>query len=714
MNLAARRRRILPAVAAVLALTATALGVAPAVATAPEAPATTPGDDPVFGLANGCYALRSEQAGAFVRLTPDGYRVDAGSAADGEAFRMHAAQLGRFMFFGRGGDMLAHRDGDPIATVTGQTIVPTRDATPATDWTLTHTDGVYSVTATADGNQLTTHDGRLFSTSPGIDPAGGRFTLVPATGCADFPESEVNATGTPLSGTGPNGEVRGFIDTHVHMTANLFMGGDVHCGKPFDPQGITVALTDCPDHGSNGVPALLENVISHGSPFEEHDTTGWPTFADWPAHDSLTHEQTYYKWVERAWRGGLRIFTNLLVNNRVLCDLYPLKSESCNDMDTIRKQAAQVHEMQDYIDAQYGGPGRGWFRIASSPEQVRRIAAEGKLAVTLGVETSEPFGCKIVNEVPQCTAADIDRGLDEVYAMGVRQMVVTHKFDNAFGGVRFDPGIQGVAVNVGQFLSSGRFWEAEPCTGAAKDNRLLSVGEGPAEAVAALPAGVTTPFYPEGPVCNTRGLTDLGEHMIRGMMDRGMIVDIDHMGVKTADDTLKILEAARYSGVVSSHSWSDPAVYPRVYALGGFVALYAGQLEPQQLEPGQDPKTSLDPGFVGTWRKAREGRSDQFYFGFGYGADTNGFGPQAAPRESAETNPLQYPYTTFDGGTVMDRQRTGERVFDVNTDGVAQYGLIPDWIEDMRIVAGADGDQIIEDMSRGAEAYLQMWERVAK
>jgi hypothetical protein len=29
----------------------------------------------------------------------------------------------------------------------------------------------------------------------------------------------------------------------------------------------------------------------------------------------------------------------------------------------------------------------------------------------------------------------------------------------------------------------------------------------------------------------------------------------------------------------------------------------------------------------------------------------------------------------------------------------------------MRIAAGADGDTIIEDMSRGAEAYLQMWER---
>ncbi|SDD79329.1 membrane dipeptidase [Rhodococcus tukisamuensis] len=698
-----RRRRFVQALSAALVL---AVGGATMAGAAPSPDPVAPGDDPVYGLANGCYALQSEPTGQFVRLTPEGYRANGATVSDAEPFRAHAAQLGRFMFYGPGGNMLAHDSAGAV--------VPTRDALPTTDWTLTHTDGGYSITATSNGSQLTAAGPDLRLTDPGVNPTGGRFSLVSTGGCAEFPDSEVNATGTPLAGTGPNGEVQGFIDAHVHMTANLFMGGDVHCGKPFDPQGITAALKDCEDHGTNGMPALLENVISHGSPFEEHDTTGWPTFADWPAQDSLTHEQTYYKWVERAWRGGLRIFTNLLVNNRVLCDLYPLKSKSCNDMDTIRLQAQQAHEMQDYIDAQYGGPGRGWFRIVSSPEQVRRVAAEGKLAVTLGIETSEPFGCKIVNDVPQCTAEDIDRGLDEVYALGVRQMVVTHKFDNAFGGVRFDPAVQGVAVNVGNFLSTGKFWEAEPCTGAAKDNPLLSLGEGPAEAVAALPPGVTTPIYPEGPVCNTRGLTPLGEHMIRGMMSRGMIVDIDHMGVKTADATMKILEDAKYSGVVSSHSWSDTSMYPRIYALGGFVALYASQLDPQKAEPGQDPKADREPGFVASWRKAREARSDKFYFGFGYGADTNGFGPQAAPRASAETDPLQYPYTTFDGGTVMDRQRTGERVFNVNTDGVAQYGLIPDWIADMRNAAGDDGDQLIEDMSRGAEAYLQMWERVAK
>jgi hypothetical protein len=72
---------------------------------------------------------------------------------------------------------------------------------------------------------------------------------------------------------------------------------------------------------------------------------------------------------------------------------------------------------------------------------------------------------------------------------------------------------------------------------------------------------------------------------------------------------------------------------------------------------------------------------------------------------------VRYPFRTFDGGSTVDRQRTGERVFDVNSDGFAHYGMVPDWLEDLRIVAGSDGQAIVNDMSRGAEIYLQTWER---
>ena len=121
--------------------------------------------------------------------------------------------------------------------------------------------------------------------------------------------------------------MKGIIDLHLHMTAFEFLGGRAHCGRPWHPYGAPYALVDCPDHQvGNGCGAVLENAL-YGNPVRCHDPVGWPTFKDWPHHDSLTHEQTYYKWVERAYMGGLRVFVNLFVENRALCELYPAQGE---------------------------------------------------------------------------------------------------------------------------------------------------------------------------------------------------------------------------------------------------------------------------------------------------------------------------------------------------------------------------------------------------
>ncbi len=71
----------------------------------------------------------------------------------------------------------------------------------------------------------------------------------------------------------------------------------------------------------------------------------------------------------------------------------------------------------------------------------------------------------------------------------------------------------------------------------------------------------------------------------------------------------------------------------------------------------------------------------------------NGFGSQGLPRGEDVENPVDYPFKSFDGSTTLDRQTSGQRVFDINVDGVAHYGLYPDWIEDLRMLAG---DRIIK------------------
>lgn len=521
----------------------------------------------------------------------------------------------------------------------------------------------------------------------------GAVLLAGSTASASPPRpgAGVNALGEPFRGTAPDGTVRGLVDAHSHLMSYEGFGGKLLCGKPFDPGGIARALVDCLDHHPHGEAAWFENFTRTGSPTGTHDPVGWPTFKDWPAYNSLTHQQAYYTWIERAWRGGLRVMVNDLVANRQLCEIYPLKRNSCDEMATIRLEARRTTELQDHIDAEYGGPGRGWFRIVRDPAEARKVIADGKLAVVLGVETSEPFGCRQSFGIPHCTRAQIDRGLDELHGLGVRSMFLCHKYDNALCGVRFDSGTQGAIVNLGNLLSTGTFWKAGTCTGPEHDNTIEPGGILPDPLAKWLPPGVSPPVYPPAPHCNVKGLTGLGEYTLSAMMRRGMLVEIDHMSVKAADRTLDILEAARYPGVISSHSWMDPGYYRRIYGLGGMITTYGFPAE----------------RFAEEWRKTRGLRTGEHRAGFGYGLDANGLGPLPAPRPNNSANPVTYPFRSFDGGVTLDRQRTGERVWDVNVDGVAHYGLVPDWIEDMRIVAG---DEIVQDMAAGAEAYLRMWE----
>jgi len=630
-----------------------------------------------FAMAGGCYTLS----------TP---------GATFGPYYFKATRLGGYLLHGPAGELTRNGNG---------TVAIAPQPSPRADWTVSGGPG--SFTFRIDGAGALLAQGGTLATGP----TGTAFQVRLASGCPAYPEAEVNVTGAPFGGVTPYQEVRGYVDAHTHGMAFEFLGGKVHCGRPWHEYGAPAALVDCPDHTiTGGKGALLESVLSGKA---SHDPVGWPTFKDWPAPESLTHEGTYYRWLERAWRGGQRLFVNLLVENNKLCQLYPLKKNSCDDMTSIRLQAKDMYRMQDYIDAQFGGPGKGFYRIVSDPFEARRVINAGKMAVVMGIETSIPFGCTyktlLGRDFPACTEAEIDASLDEMHALGVRQMELVNKFDNALAGVAGDAGAIGPLVNAANFLETGTFWAMEHCDpadGESADNAQITIPDitagqqdalfgALAKVLGLLPA---LPVYQQPAHCNKRGLTELGVHTIEGLAKRRMIFDPDHLSVKARAASMDVIEDLRYAGVISSHSWSTPDAYPRIYRAGGFITPYAGD----------------STGFVAKWRRHLGWADSRYYFGFGFGADINGLGAQGNPRGAGVPNPVRYPFTGL-GGVTVDKQRAGQRVWDINVDGVAQYGLYPDWVEDLRQVADAqhrgDGARIVDDMARGAEAYLQMWER---
>ncbi|MEA2125090.1 MAG: hypothetical protein QOI80_1872 [Solirubrobacteraceae bacterium] len=596
-------------------------------------PASAHASAPRYRLAGGCYRM---------------------SGVDGP-LRFKAAALGRYLLYTKDGKYLS-----------GKELAPADAPGP---------EAVHTVT------------GRF-----ALD--GTRVTLTKVKGCATFPEADTDVDGRVSRGARPWVATRGLIDSHFHWMAQDMFGGKAHCGRAWSPYGVTDALVDCPDHAP-GQPGLeFENLLSGNSPTATHDLVGWPTFKDWPARTSLTHENAYYRWVERAYRGGLRLAVVLFFDNAQLCSVWPSRTHDCDEMASVRTEIGLLKQLREYIDAQSGGPGRGWMKIVRTPFAARRAINHGKLAIVMGIETSRLFDCRVMDGTPSCTKASIDRSLADARKAGIRSLEITGKFDNALAGVAGDPGTNGVVTNNGNKLETGRYLDMQTCSGlpsgAIDKPQLSAFPAGPP-----FSTGGATPVYPPPPHCNQLGLSDLGAHLINRMADSHTILDPDHMDAIARIAALDIMEQRAYSGIISSHSWSTPVDEPRIYKLGGVVYPKASAIA----------MSSTTDWFTDEYARLRKLRDPKYQFGFGYGSDINGIAKQPAPRPDSA---LTYPFRSYDGKQTVRQLSNGERTWDFNTEGVAHYGLYLDWLEELRQRLGKP---FVRDMLRGPEAYLQMWER---
>jgi hypothetical protein len=330
--------------------------------------------------------------------------------------------------------------------------------------------------------------------------------------------------------------------------------------------------------------------------------------------------------------------------------------------------------MQDYIDAQSGGRGRGWFRLVYDPGQARKAIERGQLAVLIGVESSNPFGCSEFLGVALCGRGEIERGIRIFRGLGIRAMFPLHWVDNAFGGAALEGGAQGTFIGAMNVEQTGQPFQTQLCSRADEVEQE------------------------DGMRCNTRGLTPLGAYLIRRLIAHHMLIEADHMSERTRNAVLTLAEENDYP-LVSSHtgtggSWSA-AQLRRLYALGGVASATP--------EPA--------PQLARKVMRLRRYRNLSSFFGVGLGTDTGGLGAQPGARADAAQDPLHYPFRSYDRQVRFFRQRTGQRTFDLNRDGVAEYGLNVDLLADVQRRRATR--PALNPMFRAAEAYLRMWQRAA-
>lgn len=517
---------------------------------------------------------------------------------------------------------------------------------------------------------------------------------------------------------------------------------------------------------------ILEATGIGGITESNHGESGFPNFTDWPSWKSVTHQGVHQVMLKRAWQGGLRLIVMQAVNSERMCEKHDLTTSNGNPIDTLVcreknpsiegrncldypnfvRQVQAAKDMEEYVERWDGG----WYRIVTSPREAREVIAQGKLAVVLGIEGSD-----ILND----TLADgsqirLDDGvvLEKLYEyeeLGIRHIFPIHQNDNSLGGAAFfkaPPQESDYLVNPrnpSQLLPAGYFlW---PYSQAVLYDRFIledctREGYNFPVAGAIFPSG---PTHSATGACNTRGLTDQGRLFLRAMMSRSIIIDVDHMSRTTRNETFNLVDQYRYPVTASHvgfldlalgkhrHEQNQTLAHVRNISKHDGIMGLSFQGGPSEIDTYRN-RTGKHGTTVIEHRCGRSAESfaQSYLYAIdhtdgspvAFGTDINAFGPLPGPRALIEkkagtvtyyecpgggspapnTPQVQYPFTAIATGVQLHRDRLGNRTFDINTDGFAHIGMMPDFVEELRVMGITDEE--LQPLLHSAEGYIRMWE----
>ena len=581
----------------------------------------------IYSYANGCYALRDSTTGRYVvrdctRLCGNGRRPRSPAPRRSACRPPRSAATCSTSPTGACPSAGAL---DPLS--------PTATPAPAADWRVDRrAAATLRLTNVSTGRHLGV--GALGPARP------GRLDRPPLDARADPGLRGLSRGGGERHGQAVQGRrartarVRGFLDDHIHIGAFEFLGGRFHCGRPWSPYGVTVALRDCADHYPNGAGAVSRTSSPPAAPVGTHSPEGWPSFAGWPRDESLTP------------RG------HLLEVDRARLAVGPADhgQRPRREPRALRALPAQAEQLQR--DGERVQAGRRHVRPPGLHRRPVRRPRQG-----LPANRQEPGGGARGDQRRQARDGPRRRGLGGARLRAVQRHAEVHdrrrstpsstsssrsacsrcsrstSSTTRSADVKFDSGATGVLVNIGNKYATGKFWTADHCDEPDHDNepdhrRRRDPADQHAVRTGADAAAVrrdSCRSIRPAPLCNPQGPDGARRVPDPAMMPAGMIVETDHMSVKARRQTLSTSSRRpSYHGVISSHSWGDPGSQKRIQQAGW---------------PRSGRSRHEANGFAEEWRKARADRDPRYLFGTGFGSDINGLHSQPVPRPNACAEP---------------------------------------------------------------------------
>jgi len=360
----------------------------------------------------------------------------------------------------------------------------------------------------------------------------------------------------------------GFADTHGHWMNNEAFGKDLVFGKPYGD--IETALQNC---------SVFPEV--HNKNFNTFFTffhlgienTGYPKFEGWPKFNDILHQTMYVDWVRRAYLGGLRLLLCPMGNNTNLPRIMGsrLSPDEYSDTATVRREVEYLDKMIKVLKKE------GWIDIAYSSDEAKKLMMQNKLVIIKGMEVDQPGGFLYLNpKTPAKNKKKLEKFVNYIYDnLGIRHVFPIHHCDNAFGGF---------SLYGTEFFSINNYHLKNTEKKISKNNKYVKIDSSSLTSfrlgeernikyksviLGNLPIGniFSGPFYLPpgarkqifyGPLytgksnyssfglskghINKKGLSASGKEMILLMMNKGLIIDIDHMSMKSTYNTLDLLE----------------------------------------------------------------------------------------------------------------------------------------------------------------------------
>jgi hypothetical protein len=643
--------------------------------------------------------------------------------------------------------------------------------------------------------------------------------------------------------------LHGWVDLHTHPMTNIAFGGklihgglDVGSILPSDPSCHTTdwsspakylratseaqALGDhSSTHGGYGFdntcgddlrkPAIgvLESAL--GADAMPDHAFGYPTFADWPRWNDVTHQRMWVEWIRRAYQGGLRVMVALATNSFTLGQLASGNGDAPHD----DKWAAdiQISELKGFV-----GRHSDFMEIAYNSADLYRIVSNNRLAIVLGIEVdhigdfpgyASPQRPQVPNYVPPNPPSDasVVAEIDRLYGEGVRYIFPIHILDNAFGGTAYSGGGDDM-FNMANARENGATFNliCSPLFGDPNDTIDVIASDPSTYQLAALQllktgfAVIAVAPYPACPTgsghMNALGLFPSGVTAIKEMMHLGMLIDIDHMSYLAVAQTLALAgqfgypvnsghNQPRYSKVPTTKSERNftQGTYMTIGMLHGMAGVgSAGSTSYDWLYNyaqvitwmGQGRALMAGPGFGvggGNFNVPYGSRDNGVVAGFG--TDMNGLQPTMPPRPGAGGQVVNEPtpacnacyaqkqvprclqlcppvnakntlaaascrtsctapcasacpnnFVTFPpafvyGPSFPAASDPGGKVWNYFTDGVAHYGMLPDFLMDVSSltatvvqplaapITGVKGANVLtNNFNFGADYFFHTWQ----